>query len=297
MSWTFDYDSPQAIKMVLEAQDMAMQKRFGQNFLISARARERIADAVGASEGTTVWEIGPGMGALTSLLLARGARVTAFEIDHGFCRILREFAFRDESRFELVEGDALKTMGQRRDVPERICGNLPYNVGTAVIASILEGVRRPPVMVFTLQKEVVARLCAPEKSEEWSTLSILCQNAYECRPLFTLKPGCFWPAPEVTSTVVAMTRRSESRVDPRLQSDFSLIVRDLFAQKRKTIKNNLLSGKAGGRLMRGGVLALIEKSGVDPRKRAEDLGWDELNALTAAYHTLSANCPSGSTQN
>lgn len=272
-----------------------MMKRFGQNFLLSTKLREKIADAVQVEPGMKVWEIGPGLGSISILLLERGAKLTAFEIDHGFCRVLRETAFRDEPDFELVEGDALKTIPERRDIPERICGNLPYNVGTVLLGDLMEGPRRPSRMVFTLQKEVVQRLCSPVNGPDWSVISIVCQMDYDVKPLFDLKPGCFYPEPNVTSTAALFTRREQSRVEPKLKNTFLMVVHDLFSQRRKTIKNNLLSGKCGGRLLKGGVEAMIQESGLEPTRRAEELNWDELNALTASFARLSASDPSDNT--
>ena len=294
MSWKFGYDSPQAIKMVLKAQDMAMCKRFGQNFLISTSMREKIADALQVEPGMEVWEIGPGLGSITTLLLERGGKVTAFEIDHGFCRVLRESAFVDEAGFELVEGDALKTMGERTDIPERICGNLPYNVGSVILGRIMEGVWRPKRMVFTLQKEVVQRICARQGSDDWSTISILCQMDYDAKCLFDIKPGCFYPEPNVKSAVLLLEKRNEGRVPPLLKQDFLLLMHDLFAQRRKTIKNNMLRGKCGAVLLRDGVDAVLEASGIQATRRAEDLSWEELVGLVTAYASYVPNLPSGS---
>jgi 16S rRNA (adenine1518-N6/adenine1519-N6)-dimethyltransferase len=296
MSWNFAYDSPSAIKLVLEAQDMAMCKKFGQNFLISSPVREKIIRALSVEPGMKVWEIGPGIGSLTSLLLSAGAEVTAFEIDHGFCRVLRDFAFKDEAHFTLVEGDALKTMGERSDIPQRICGNLPYNVGTVVLVKILESFRRPQKMVFTLQKEVVSRITATKRGKDWSFLSILCQMDYACTPIFDIKKGCFYPEPNVTSSVVLFEKREKPLVSAGERDDFLLIVRDLFAQRRKTVKNNLKSGKCGGLLLKDGVDRMLSESGVSPSSRAEELDWDELLALTSAFSSLKATSPSDKTE-
>ena len=86
-----DYNSPLALKAFLDDNGMAMQKKFGQNFLVNADARKKIIDCLDIEKGTKVWEVGPGLGCMTSEILERGAKVTAFEIDHGFARLLRQF--------------------------------------------------------------------------------------------------------------------------------------------------------------------------------------------------------------
>ncbi|MCE1196917.1 ribosomal RNA small subunit methyltransferase A, partial [bacterium] len=160
---TIAYDSPAAIRTFLEAEGLAMSKRFGQNFLVDRNARERLCAAVESASGTGeprhVWEIGPGIGSITSLLLEKGHRVTAFEIDHGFARILRDL-FGDNPRFTLVEGDVLKTWEGQLAVglPDIVFGNLPYNVALAIVGDLLESGRVPARMVFTVQKEAAQRI-------------------------------------------------------------------------------------------------------------------------------------------
>jgi 16S rRNA (adenine1518-N6/adenine1519-N6)-dimethyltransferase len=297
MIWNFNYDSPGAIKLLLEAQDLAMCKKFGQNFLISPTIRSRIADELDVQRGMTVWEIGPGIGSLTKELLGRGASVTGFEIDHGFCRVLREFAFPDEPSFTLVEGDVLSTMKEQTTVPKRICGNLPYNIGSVCLAQLMESPRRPERMIFTLQREVAERICASPGSKEWSTLSILCQMDYQPLIRFAIKAGCFYPEPNVRSSVLLFERRKEGKIPAGLKENFLMVVRDLFAQRRKTIRNNLLCGKIGETILASGVSSILDESGVSPSCRGEELDWDALLSLTNAFSRYVSSVPSDNTPN
>ncbi|MGE4454041.1 MAG: 16S rRNA (adenine(1518)-N(6)/adenine(1519)-N(6))-dimethyltransferase RsmA [Sphaerochaeta sp.] len=268
-----------------------MTKKFGQNFLISSPVRERIVSLLEPLQGIRVWEIGPGIGALTALLLKRGAQLTAFEIDHGFCRILEEQAFRDETAFHLVNGDALKTLPlafSQMVAPERVCGNLPYNVGSLVIARILEGGYRIPQMVFTLQKEVVDRLCASPGSKMWSSFSLLAQMDYEVQQAFVINAGAFYPKPNVTSSVVHFSLRKEPMVQESLRENFLLLTRDLFAQRRKTVKNNLQSGKVGSLLGKEGVSTLLQESNIVPNLRAEVLDWPDFIRLSETLSSYRA---------
>ncbi len=132
--WNLNYDSPKEIMSILDREGLAMTKKFGQNFLINKTARENIASLIAAKEGECLWEIGPGLGAITALTLKSNAAVKAFEIDNGFCRVLKESAFSDEKNFTLVQGDALKTLFSQKERPDIIYGNLPYNVGSICIA-------------------------------------------------------------------------------------------------------------------------------------------------------------------
>ena len=179
--WNLNYDSPVEIDRVLKANGLAMTKKFGQNFLISGPMREKLVSLMEVESGMKVWEIGPGLGAITHMLLRDGVNLTAFEIDHGFVKILNEQAFNDEENFTLVEGDALKTLFKKRllPLPERIIGNLPYNVGSVIIAKLIEQSYLPPMMIFTLQKEVVDRMVGKVGSESYSSFSVLTQIDYE----------------------------------------------------------------------------------------------------------------------
>ena len=154
-----DYNSPVALKTFLEEQGLSMQKKFGQNFLVNGDARNKLIDALDISLGTTVWEVGPGLGCMTSDILERGASLTAFEIDRGFASLLKDFFSEQFSgRFTLVEGDVLKTWKNEyksSGCPQRLFGNLPYNIAATIIADTIEENIRFEKCVFTVQKELL----------------------------------------------------------------------------------------------------------------------------------------------
>lgn len=271
--WDLDYESIREISAVLDSHGLAMSRKFGQNFLLPESIRCRIADLAGNVFGKNVWEIGPGLGALTVQLLKRGAVLTCFEIDHGFARILKDEAFGDERHFFLVEGDALKTM---KDVPLRpdvVVGNLPYNVGSLIIADVIERAVLPETMVFTLQKEVVDRMVAKPGSRDYSSFSVLCQLDYVPELAFCIGRRNFFPEPNVDSAVVVMRRKPD--VSGSLdRMAFSSLVRTLFSQRRKTVRNNLVQvvGKDD-------VDRVLDEAGIMPSERAENLSLEELLRL------------------
>lgn len=258
-----------------------MTKKFGQNFLIAPEAREGIVRLIGPEPGMAVWEIGPGLGAITHLLVRSGAAVTAFEIDHGFASILRDEAFRDDTNFTLVEGDALDTLFSMQGCPERVVGNLPYNVGSQIIARMIERSVLPPLMVFTLQKEVGERMTSRAGDDEYSSFSILTQIDYDNEIAMTIKPGSFYPAPKVESAVVVMRRRKDSLVGQDERPLFISLVRALFAQRRKTIRNNLLSSPRFSSLGKERIEDVLASTGLDGSERAETLSLDTLKALSS----------------
>ena len=280
-----DYNSPLALKAFLDDNGMAMQKKFGQNFLVNEDARKKIIDSLDIGEASSVWEVGPGLGCMTDEILSRGAKVTAFEIDHGFARLLRLFFenYSKNDKFQLVEGDVLKTWKKHsveNGIPQRFFGNLPYNVAATIIAdTINEGVRFDKVVV-TIQKEVAQRMSAKEGSANYSSFSVLCQWAYDIKNLVDLAGGNFWPVPNVASRAVLMTKKEDfPRCDnPKL---FMRMIRQLFSSRRKTVRNNLLA-LAGGEK----TDMALEKAGIKASVRAEELSVDSLLKLSDSLNEV-----------
>ena len=134
----FDYTSVNAIKKLLNLNDFAMCKKFGQNFLINQQMIQKITDKVihDVDRSNVIYEVGPGIGVLTSNFIKEGYNVNCFEIDRGFIKILKSF-FPDES-LNITEGDVLKTIWTVDECPYVLCGNLPYNISSVLIADILE---------------------------------------------------------------------------------------------------------------------------------------------------------------
>ena len=280
--WSLNYSSINEIMEVLSSHSLAMTKKFGQNFLIAPEAREAIVRIIAPKEGMRIWEIGPGLGAITHLLVASKADVRAFEIDHGFASILRSEAFADEANFTLVEGDALETLFKEDLLPDRVVGNLPYNVGSQIIARLIERGTLPPLMVFTLQREVGERMTSKPGDDEYSSFSILTQMDYDNEIAFTIKPGSFYPAPKVESAVVVMRRKDHSLVPDEDRQCFITLVRALFAQRRKTIRNNLLSSPAFSNLGKERIESAFSALGLTGSERAETLSFDTLVVLMRA---------------
>lgn len=285
--WNLNYDSPVEIERVLKASGLAMTKKFGQNFLINGQMRSRLVSLMEVEEGMRVWEIGPGLGAVTHMLLREGVNLTAFEIDHGFVKILNEQAFNDEDNFTLVEGDALKTLFKKRllPLPGRIVGNLPYNVGSVMIAKLIEESYLPPLMVFTLQKEVVERMVSKVGSENYSSFSVLTQIDYENTLALKLSRGSFWPSPNVESAVVVMKKREHSLVPASHRETFLTLLRAIFAQRRKTVRNNLQSSLYGNN-GKEFVEKILLLSSLDGGERAEALPVGKIVDLAAAIDSI-----------
>lgn len=259
------------------------KKRLGQNFLVDESYARRVVGALAPRAGETVVEIGPGRGALTALLLESGARVVAIEFDRELVSLLRErFGGREE--FKLVAADALDVDFCTEVEPAataRVVANLPYNISTAILQRLVEQRRCLDEFVLMLQREVVERITARPGESERGYLTVLVEAFCESKALFDVPPGAFRPIPKVWSTVARLRVRegAASNIDEQL---FTRLVSACFAQKRKTIFNNLRSTPEELRTLveaAGGVNALLEAAGVDPQRRAESLTLEEWAAL------------------
>jgi len=229
-----NYNSALSIKAFLESRSLGMRKKYGQNFLINGDVRAALASALDAPPGEQVWEIGPGIGAMTAILLEKKLAVRAFEIDRGFVGALKDL-FAGEGGFCLVEGDVMKTWGGQPPAPY-LLGNLPYNIAAGLLADFIEKGRFFQRMVVTVQKEVAMRMYAKAGSDDYSSFSVLCSLFYTVKPLMLIRGGSFYPRPKVDSMGVLFEKRDPAPVCPPV---FFPLLRALFASRRKTLKNNL----------------------------------------------------------
>ena len=252
------------------------KKSLGQNFLVDGRVAARIVGEVAPRPGETVVEIGPGRGALTGRLLDTGVRVVAVEFDRDLIPVLTE-AFGGRENFRLVHDDALAADFCELIEPERrarVVANLPYNISTAILQKLIEQRACLSEFVLMLQREVVGRMTAPAGSSERGYLSVLVEATCEAEPLFDVSPASFRPVPKVWSTVVRLRPRELPAGDVRREPLFWQLVGAGFAQKRKTIFNNLRAAPAplGAAVERaGGARPVLESSALDPVRRAESL--------------------------
>ena len=276
-----DYNSPAELKKILDDNGFSMQKKFGQNFLINGAARTKLIDALDVKEGTTVWEVGPGLGAMTNELLERGTKLTVFEIDRGFISLISQFFqdYSDKQKFRIIEGDVIKNWyGQTQSgtiIPQRFFGNLPYNIAATIIADTIEKGIRFDRCVFTVQKEVAVRMAAKPGDDDYSSLSVLCNWAYDVKNLMDLSGASFWPKPNVDSRAVVFTKKEDF---PRCTNPtlFIKMQRALFSSRRKTVRNNLQGFLNNSEK----ALNCLEKAGIDPMLRAEVLTIEQMLKLS-----------------
>lgn len=266
-------------RLLLEQYHILPKKALGQNFLHDPNTLEKVAATAELMPEDTVLEIGPGTGALTLLLARLARRVVAVEIDERFQPLLRQ-QLASWSNVEVIYDDILKT-----DIPRVIGGepylvvaNVPYYITGAILRHILDGAHLPRRMVLTVQLEVAERLVA--QPDDMSLLSVMIQFYGKPKIVTRLKPGVFYPRPDVDSAVVRIDIYAQPPVDVPSAARFLDVARAGFSQKRKQLKNSLSAGLG---LETERTLALLELAGIDPRRRAETLSLEEWAALTRAH--------------
>lgn len=277
---------------VVSARRPQSKPKLGQHFLTSEDAATRIVDALGDISQSTVLEIGPGRGILTSLLARRARRLIAVELDRVLAAQLR-LKFGMERNVEVIEADILAVdieslfgpkpgLGRPgievKPQPVRVVGNLPYYITSDILLRLFQHSKYFESVVVMVQREVAERIAAEPGGSEYGLLSATAQLYASVENLFTLPPEAFAPPPKVYSSVLRLTispRHEELGVDGDGFIDF---LRLSFAQKRKTLWNNLKEKYDGQELKRALAVAKVK-----PTVRAEAL---TLNESAAVYRAL-----------
>jgi 16S rRNA (adenine1518-N6/adenine1519-N6)-dimethyltransferase len=256
---------------------------------VDERVIDRIIRAVDPRDDEVVVEIGAGQGALTSRLIERAGCVVAIEFDHHLAQLLGE-RFKSIESFTLVEGDALRidlcaAAAAHAASKARVVANLPYYISTAILQRLIEQRQCLSEMTLMLQREVVERITAPPGASERGFLSVLVEAYCEAEALFDVAPAAFRPMPKVWSTVVRLRTRRHVAADVEDEALLWRVVSAGFAQRRKTIFNNLRAAHDDLRSLietRGGAARLLEAARVEPRRRAETLTLEEWTKLSRA---------------
>lgn len=241
------------------------RKRFGQNFLQDQGVIRRIIRGVSPRPSDHMVEIGPGLGALTEVILDEAGALDAIELDRDLLPILRAKFFSYEDKFRIYEADAMKfdfSSLQQDERPLRIIGNLPYNISTQLIFHLLQHTTCVQDMHFMLQKEVVDRLAAKPGDKLYGRLGIMAQYYCEIEPLFIVPPEAFDPIPKVDSAIVRLMPYQKKPHTAKSLSTLEKIVKTSFSMRRKTLRNNLKG------LMSAEQLQSLD---IDPTRRPETL--------------------------
>ncbi len=273
----------QEIKNLLGRHGFRFSKSLGQNFLIREWVPREIAAASGADQSRGVLEIGPGIGPLTRELSHRAAKVTAVELDRSLLPLLAE-TLEGYLNVHVLFGDILKfdlkalVEEEFSGLRPMVCANLPYNITTPVLKRLLE-CRLFPTITVMIQREVAARICAAPGDRDCGAFSLFCQYHAHCQALFDVPPGCFLPAPKVTSTVIRLRLRETPAVEVEDEALFFRTIRAAFTLRRKTLVNSLFAG-FGGALTKEELAQAIAACGLPPAIRGEKLGLEDYCALS-----------------
>ena len=261
------------------------KKSLGQNFLVDQNYIKEIIIALDPQPGETVIEIGPGRGALTRHLVESGAEVVAIELDRDLIPVLQN-EFGKNENFRLIEDDALQIDFSKLDAqPSKIkdqsskiklAANLPYYISTAILQRLIEQRAVFSEFVLMLQREVVDRMTAEPGNSERGFLTVLVEAFCETEKLFDVPPTAFRPAPKIWSAVARLRVKESPEIED--EALFRNLLSLGFAQKRKTILNNLKGKYPAAR-------EVLERSGIEPNRRAETLTLDEWRRLVSVFRT------------
>ncbi len=238
------------------------RKRFGQHFLNDEGVLQEMAAVIAPVKTDEMVEIGPGLGVLTHHLVGEVAHYDAIEIDRDLVGVLKE-SLGHYVQFHLHEMDVLKVdwfqLAASRRL--RVVGNLPYNISTPLLFSIFDAIDVIVDMHFLLQKEVAERLAAPVGSHQYGRISVMGQYYCDMELLFNVDPDAFTPPPKVNSTFLRLLPK-EPTIKAQDTALLERVTATAFNQRRKTLRNSLQT-----------LLSLedLERLGIDPKKRAQDL--------------------------
>ncbi len=302
--------SPKSLNSMLSKLGAAPRKYWGQNFLIDFSAQKRIVQAAGIQLFDRVWEIGPGLGALTQHLWRNCHHLTLFEIDPILLNFYRsrlrifgglgnlgslenlgnlKMAEMAKQNVEncvqycctLIAGNVAKTWRNAGPIPDIVISNLPYNVASLIMSQFAQEPNfRPRCMVFTIQKEMALRLTAQKRSKAYSSFSVLLQSQFHIECLFDLPSQLFFPKPNVISATIRLRPREHGLSAAQIE-ELENISRIIFSHRRKTIANNI---KASQYRARFAELELKFNSlGIQCSQRAEEVSIEQFLALAQKF--------------
>ena len=274
--------SASRVKEILTKYDLHAKKGFGQNFLTDASVVQRAASA-SHSEGAVI-EIGPGIGSLTQQLAEVSQHVRCYEVDERLPKILED-TLSEYDNVEVLLQDFLECdiEASVKELKEKygsvsVCANLPYYITTPVLFKLFECKESIDYITVMVQKEVADRFSAPVNSKTYGALSVESQYLYEVKTLFKVPAQCFNPAPRIDSAIVQFKRR-EVLEDIGDKEAYFNFIKACFVQRRKTLFNNLKAITASSEE----ALSVIEKAGLKPSVRAQELDRDAFMNLYRVY--------------
>ena len=276
---------------VIQKYEFAVQKKFGQNFLIDTHVLDKIIRAAGVTKEDMVLEIGPGIGTMTQCLAEAAGRVVAVEIDSNLIPILKD-TLKDYDNITVINEDILKVdikklaeeyNGGR---PIKVVANLPYYITTPIIMGLFESEVPIDNITVMVQKEVADRMQTGPGSKDYGALSLAVQYYAEPYIVANVPPNCFIPRPNVGSAVIRLTRHQKPPVEVKDSGLMFRLIRASFNQRRKTLQNGL-NNSSELHYSKEQIARAIESLGVPATVRGEALTLEQFARL-ANYFTENA---------
>ena len=267
-----------SVRKMLAQYNIHPRKRLGQSFLEDKNIIRRIVELAEPAGDETVVEIGAGLGFMTEELAKKAGRVIALEVDPRLVAVLQE-RFIGQERVEVLQMDVLKYDFSSACSGERIkvVGNIPYHISSPILFRLLDFRRSISAMLLMFQKELSDRIAAPPGTKNYGIPSVMVARYTRTTCELTVPPTCFYPVPDVVSSVLRLAVRQESNLPD--EALFAIIVRAAFAQRRKTLWNNLRQIGFSDEM----VEMVFAESGIDCTRRAETLSVEEFSLLTKTW--------------
>lgn len=280
--------TPFRTKEILNKYGFSFKKSLGQNFIVDTNILTNILKAAGVTEDVGVIEIGPGIGALTEQIAKQAERVVAFELDQRLDPILKD-TLKPYTNVNIIFQDVLKAdlkevMNERFEQNQqvKVVANLPYYVTTPILMRLLMSNLSIESITVMMQKEVADRMAAKPNTKSYGSLSIAVQYYTEAHVALHVPKTVFMPQPNVDSAVLHLQLREQPLVEVTDESFFFNLVQASFAQRRKTLRNNL-ARHFKDKLTKESLEEKLNSIGIDGRRRAESLTIEEFAQLANGF--------------
>ena len=269
------------VKKIFEEGKVSPLKRFGQNFLVDSNIARKFVATLDLDEKDTVIEIGPGLGAISSIILQSGCSLIAYEIDRTFSKFLKK-KFLSFDNFKLIEGDFLKAgIPLLNKTKVKIISNLPYYLTSSIVFALMENREKISQAALIMQKEVAERVVAVPGTPDYGLLSVRVQFYCNSKKKFDINRNAFYPRPDVTSTAMKLEFLDEPVNKVQNIRLFENILKVGFSHRRKQLR------KAVAELLGGRKKALeaLEEANIDRTVRIEELGIDKIAGLSNVIYS------------
>ena len=272
------------VKKFLEQNDINVKKQYGQNFLLDDNILKNIVKSAELKKDTNVIEIGPGLGFLTNYLQQATTNVLCYEIDEQMVEHLNELNY----NISIINDDFLKR-NLNKDFKNifdnsnniTLVANLPYYITTPILLKVLEETTRIDKMIVMMQTEVAKRLCGKPSTKDYNALSVLIQYFTNPRIIFNVSPKSFFPEPNVESSVVMIEKKEEPLLEVENLDFFLKFNRNIFAQRRKTLYNNI---QKAYNYDKGLIKKIIKENNLDESVRSEELDVSQIVKLANDFY-------------